>query len=148
MEPTTLPGLIQTNLESILGGFLYSLIHRGILYHSRAGMPVGYRHLQALLSLTLKVAANPTDYLCKPVSDLMFHLAWPFIVPSSITILCVASTVMYCYGNLCAQSRSLTSADIQRILTPLNHRTSKSSIFSQRAHNVVKILLLCDFRLG
>ena len=34
------------------------------------------------------------------------------------------------------------------IRTPLDHRTSMSSIFYHRAHNVAKILLLYNFFLG
>ena len=52
------------------------------------------------------------------------------------------------YRNLLTEASSITSADIHTVSIPLNHRTSTSSILSQRAHNVAKILLLCDFRLG
>ena len=55
---------------------------------------------------------------------------------------------MSCYGKLRAEGISLTAADIHRIRTPLDHRTSTSSICSLQARDVAKLLLLCDFRLG
>ena len=72
-----------------------------------------------------------------------FHLGWMYI-----TLIWVAAPMMSCYGNICAQARSLTSAEIHRILTPLNHKTSTSSILYQREHGVTKLLLLCYFCLG
>ena len=91
---------------------------------------------------------NPTNYLCELVFEIIFHFAWPFLDPMSITLLCIAAPVISCYRKLHTKARSIISAEIHRILTPPNHRTSTSSICSQRAHGVYKILLLCDFRLG
>ena len=108
-------------------------------------MPAGYRYLQSSLSLTLEFATPPTDFLQEPVTDIIFHLAWPFLDPISITLLYVASPVMLCYRNLRAEASSLTAAEIHRICTPLDHITSTSSICSLRARNAAKILILCDF---
>ena len=111
-------------------------------------MPAGSSHLQASLSLTLEFSANPTNSLRKPVSEIMFHLTWTFLEPDSVTLLLVAAPVLSCYRKLCAQASSLTSVEIHRIRTPLNHRTPTSSIWSHQAHNVSKLLLLYYFRLG
>ena len=111
-------------------------------------MPRSCGHIQASLSLTLEFVTNPTNSLLTPVPELIIHLAWPFLDPLAITILCVASPVMSCYGKLCTESRSITAVDIQRIHTPLDHRTSTSSICSLWVRDAAKILLLCYFCPG
>ena len=59
----------------------------------------------------------------------MFHLDWPFLEPQSITIIYVAAPVMSCYGNLLNEAISITSIEIHRVFTPLNHRQSNSFIY-------------------
>ena len=66
----------------------------------------------------------------------------------SITLLCVAAPVMSYQEKSRDEAISLTSAEILRIRTPLNHRTFQSSICSQQAHDVAKLLILYNFRLG
>ena len=53
-----------------------------------------------------------------------------------------------CYGNLRAEAISLTAAEIYRIRTPLDQRTSTSFTYSLRACDVSNILLLCNFCPG
>ena len=101
-------------------------------------MTSGSRHIQASPSLTLEFATTPTDYFRKPVPEIMFHFAWPFLDPPSIINLCVSNPVISCYGKLRAEASSLTAAEIHRIRTPLDHRTSTSSICSLRTNNVAK----------
>ena len=78
----------------------------------------------------------------------MFHSAWPFLDPPSITLLCISAPLVSCYGKLRAEARSLTTTEIHRIRTPLDHRTPTSSICYLRTYGVAKILLLCDLRPG
>ena len=90
---------------------------------------------------------TPTDSLRGPVSEIMFHLVWPFLDPPSVMLLCVESPVILCYGNLRAESRSLTCAEIHSIYTPIYQKTSTSSICSRQARDVFKIMILYNFRL-
>ena len=109
-------------------------------------MPAISRHLQASLPLNIEFATTHTVSICKPVSELMFHLTWPFMYPPSITLICVAYPVISCYGKLHAEARSFTAEDIHRICTPLDHRTPTSSICSLQARDVSNILLFYDLR--
>ena len=111
-------------------------------------MPAGSRHPQATPSLTLEFATTPTDSLHKPFSELIFHLTWPLLDPPSIMILCVATSVISCYGKIHNESISLTAAEIHRILTPLDHITSTYYTCSLWARDIAKLLILCNFRLG
>ena len=111
-------------------------------------MPTGSRYLQASPSLTLEFVTIPKDYLRKPVLKLIFQFNWPFLEPPSITLLCVTAPVISCYRKLSDESISLTTAEVHRISTPLDHRTSTPSICTRRTRNVTKLMPLCDFRLG
>ena len=73
-------------------------------------MPAGSRHLQASLPLTLEFVTTLTKCFRKPVPELVFQLAWPFLDPLSITLLCVAAPVMSCYRKLRTEVSSLTAA--------------------------------------
>ena len=55
---------------------------------------------------------------------------------------------MSCYRKLHAEASFLTAVEIHSIRTPLDHRTSTSSIFYLWAHDGAKLLLLCNFRPG
>ena len=78
----------------------------------------------------------------------MLHLTWPFLYPLSITFLCVSAPVMSYYGKLCTESISINSTEIHRILTPIYHRKSTSSVCSLKSRDIAKLLLLCDFLPG
>ena len=125
-----------------------SLVHKGIPYHPRAQMPEKSRHLQSSFDLTVEFASHPTNSLCKPVPELMFHFAWDFLDVSSIRSLCRAAPVMSSYGKLCHEASRLTPSDIQAIRQPLDHSKSVTSICPSRARDVAKLLALCDFRIG
>ena len=72
-------------------------------------MPAGSSYLQALPYLALEFVKTPTKYCRKPVSELMFHLAWPFLDPMFIMLLFVAAPMMSSDGKLRAESRSLAA---------------------------------------
>ena len=111
-------------------------------------MTEGSRRLQASLSLTIEFVTTPTKYLRKPVSDIMFHLSWPFLDPLSTTLLCVAAPVMSCYRKLRTEVSSITAVEIHRICTPLDHRKSTSYICSLWEHDVDNKMLQYNFRPG
>ena len=98
-------------------------------------MPAGSRHLQASPYLTLEFTTTPTNYLCEPVSEIMFQLP----------LLCIEDPVMSCYWKLRYESINLTAIETHMIRTPIDHRTPTSYICSLQAHYVAKIMLLCDF---
>ena len=78
----------------------------------------------------------------------MFHFAWPFLDPPSITLLCVAVPVISFYSKLHSEAISLTAAEIHRIRTLLDHRTSTPSIFPWWMRDVAKLVLLFNFHPG
>ena len=86
-----------------------------------------------------------TEILCKKVSKIVLHFAWPFLEPPSIARLYVATPVT---SKLCSEAIYLTATEIHRIHTSLDHRISTSSICSLRTRNFTKILLLYNFLPG
>jgi len=78
----------------------------------------------------------------------MFHYAWPWLSHGTIRILCTASPVMSPYARLRSEALALTGTDIDRIRSPLDFSENASVILMQRARDISKLLLLCDFEFG
>ena len=138
----------QSHLWFVLGDTPSRIMHLGLPYHSRSGMPPSKRHLGASSKLTLEYADSPDSELRQPTPELLIHYAWPYLDSGSIVSCCRAAPILSIYGKLRNSASRLTIDAIKSICTPLPHEVSASSISKQRASNIACILLLCDFNPG
>jgi len=100
------------------------------------------RHLSPSAHLSASCLPSET------VPELMFHFAWPWLSHCTIRNLCIASPVMSPYARLRSEALALTGNDIMHIRSPLDFSKDVSIILMQRARDISKLLLLCDFDFG
>ena len=138
----------QSSLWSVTGDSPSTLMHHGVRYHQRSGMPVGSRHLGASSSHTLEFASSPASAYREVVPELLFHYCWSFLDHNSLVNLCRACPILSTYGNLRHKASILSTSAIRNILKPLDHSVRTTTICNKRATSVGLLLILCNFNTG